>query len=199
MPVLGMIASGVVFELGLLVPDAGSRWRRSPSRPALLGLCEAGFWTTVVELGHPFGGTAAGLMNTGGNAGGTLSPDLTPLLGAFFAAALGPDLGWRLSLGSPGLIVIAGAAFWWGVEEEEKAPVLDELRSTPGSVQTISTSTRNHEHGFPSIAHSDTTASQTVRHQRRVCRGFRLRPRDSLIHQVFRSPVEMAACGTSKG
>ena len=76
----------------MLIPVAGDdrQWRRVRTGIAwigaqmtllaftvsagLLGLCEAGFWTSVVELGSPFGGTAAGLMNTGGNAGGTLSP-----------------------------------------------------------------------------------------------------------------------------
>jgi MFS family permease len=118
-PVLGMIGSGIVFELGLLVPDARMTLAAFTLSAALLGLCEAGFWTTVVELGHPFGGTAAGLMNTGGNAGGTLSPALTPILSAFFAAHYGPELGWRLSLGVAGIIVIAGAAFWLGVEAVE--------------------------------------------------------------------------------
>ena len=127
MPVVGMIASGVVFELGLLGPDARITLAAFTLSAGLLGLCEAGYWTTVVELGRPFGGTAAGLMNTGGNAGGTVSPTLTPLLSAFFARHYGPDLGWRLSLAIAGLIVIAGAAFWWGVEAEEKPPVLDEL------------------------------------------------------------------------
>jgi MFS family permease len=117
-PVLGMIASGVVFELGLLVPDARMTLAAFTLSAGLLGLCEAGYWTTVVELGHPFGGTAAGLMNTGGNGGGTLSPYLTPRLSAFFAARFGPDLGWRLSLGVAGVVVIAGAAFWWGVPSE---------------------------------------------------------------------------------
>jgi MFS family permease len=126
-PVLGMIASGVVFELGLLGPDARITLAAFTLSAGLLGLCEAGYWTTVVELGRPFGGTAAGLMNTGGNAGGTLSPALTPILSAFFAAHYGPDLGWRLSLGVAGIIVIAGAAFWWGVEAGEKPPVPDEL------------------------------------------------------------------------
>jgi MFS family permease len=116
LPVLGMIGSGIVFELGLLAPDARMTLGAFTLSAALLGLCEAGFWTTVVELGHPFGGTAAGLMNTGGNAGGTLSPALTPILSAFFAAHYGPELGWRLSLGVAGIIVIAGAAFWIGIE-----------------------------------------------------------------------------------
>lgn len=118
-PVLGMIASGVVFELGLLAPDDRVTLAAFTLSAALLGLCEAGFWTTVVELGQPFGGAAAGLMNTGGNAGGTISPALTPLLGAFFAARYGPEVGWRLGLGVAGIIVITGAAFWWGVGRDE--------------------------------------------------------------------------------
>ena len=89
-PVLGMIASGVAFELGLLVPDARITLAAFTLSAAFLGLCEAGFWTTVVELGHPFGGTAAGLMNTGGNAGGTLSPVLTPLSECLLRGELRP-------------------------------------------------------------------------------------------------------------
>jgi MFS family permease len=126
-PVLGMIASGAVFELGLLGPDARITLAAFTLSAGLLGLCEAGYWTTVVELGYPFGGTAAGLMNTGGNAGGTLSPALTPLLSGFFAARYGPDLGWRLSLGLAGIIVIAGAAFWWGIDLEKPSSRNQEL------------------------------------------------------------------------
>ncbi len=118
-PVLGMISSGIVFELGLLAADPRATLAAFALSAGLLGLCEAGYWTTVVELGRPFGGTAAGLMNTGGNAGGTLSPYLTPVLSTFFATHYGPDLGWRLSLGIAGIIVIAGAAFWWGIDPQE--------------------------------------------------------------------------------
>jgi MFS transporter, ACS family, D-galactonate transporter len=118
-PVLGMITSGVAFELGLLAPNARTTMAAFTLSAGLLGLCEAGYWTTVVELGRPFGGTAAGLLNTGGNAGGALSPYLTPVLSAFFAAHFGPDLGWRLSLGIAGVVVIAGAAFWCGIGAEK--------------------------------------------------------------------------------
>jgi MFS transporter, ACS family, D-galactonate transporter len=114
-PVLGMIASGLVFELGLFAPTAQGTLIAFVVAAGLLGLCEAGFWTTVVELGDPFGGTAAGLMNTGGNAGGTLSPYLTPLFSGWLTAHFGADLGWRLSLAIAGAVVIAGAALWCGV------------------------------------------------------------------------------------
>jgi MFS family permease len=114
-PVIGMITSGTVFELGLLSPSATGTLVAFVVAAALLGLCEAGFWTAVVELGAPFGGTAAGLMNTGGNAGGTLSPYLTPLLSGFFQTHYGADAGWRMGLAIAGVVVIAGAALWWGV------------------------------------------------------------------------------------
>jgi MFS transporter, ACS family, D-galactonate transporter len=125
-PVVGMIASGTVFELGLLAPNAQVTLVAFVIAAALLGLCEAGFWTTVVELGAPFGGTAAGLMNTGGNAGGTLSPYFTPLISGFFQAHYGADSGWRLGLAIAGVVVIAGAGLWWGVRPS--ADPVDDLR-----------------------------------------------------------------------
>jgi MFS family permease len=66
-------------------------------------------------------------MNTGGNAGGTLSPYLTPLFSAFFVTHYGNDLGWRLSLAIAGAIVVAGAALWWGVNP----PVESDQKSGP--------------------------------------------------------------------
>ena len=96
---------------------------------AFLGLCEASFWTTVVELGGPLGGTAAGLMNTGGNAGGTLSPYLTPLLSGYFQAHHGETAGWRFGLAVAGVVVIAGAGLWWGVMPDPVA--VEGLRPEP--------------------------------------------------------------------
>jgi MFS family permease len=127
-PVIGMIASGSVFELGLVAPSAQGTLVAFVVAATLLGLCEAGFWTTVVELGGPFGGTAASLMNTGGNAGGTLSPYLTPVFSTFFITRYGDDVGWRLSLAIAGAIVVAGAALWWGV-----IPPVDSDWDTPKS------------------------------------------------------------------
>ena len=108
-PTIGMIASGAVFEMGVFAPRPQATLVAFVIAAALLGMCEAGFWTTVVELGGHYGGTAAGLMNTGGNAGGTLSPYFTPLFSGFFAARYGTDLGWRISLSIAGAVVIAGS------------------------------------------------------------------------------------------
>jgi len=115
-PVAGMIASGVIFELGLLSADMTVTLSAFVIAAAFLGACEGAFWTTVVELGGSLGGTAAGVMNTGGNAGGTLSPSVTPLLGAYFASHFGEELGWRMGLSVAGVVAILGALLWWGVD-----------------------------------------------------------------------------------
>ncbi len=120
-PVLGMFASGAVFELGIMAKTPQSTLLAFSVSAALLGVCEAPFWTTAVELGGSTGGTAAGMMNTGGNAGGTLSPYLTPLLSHFFTQQYGIDAGWRLGLAVAGGIVALGAFLWWGVVPSEDA------------------------------------------------------------------------------
>jgi len=120
-PVLGMFASGGVFELGILGKTPQTTFAAFAVSAALLGACEAAFWTTAVELGGSFGGSAAGMLNTGGNAGGALSPYLTPLLSGFFAQQHGADWGWRLGLAVAGAIVAVGGALWWGVDPARDA------------------------------------------------------------------------------
>jgi len=120
-PMLGMFASGVVFEIGLLVGSPRAMLTAFVLSAGILGACEAAFWTTVVELGGAFGGTAAGLMNTGGNAGGTLSPYLTPLLSRVLADRYGAGMGWRLSLAVAGIIAFAGGLLWWSVHPPGKS------------------------------------------------------------------------------
>jgi MFS family permease len=120
-PVLGMILSGLIFELGLLSSNSTVTLTAFAIAAAVVGSCEGVFWTTSVELGGRYGGTAAGLMNTGGNIGGTLSPYLPPLLGVIFTNHYGADLGWRLSLAVSGAVVIVGSVLWLGVDGDGPA------------------------------------------------------------------------------
>jgi MFS transporter, ACS family, D-galactonate transporter len=119
-PMLGMLASGAVFELGLLASNPQATIAAFILSAALLGLCEAAFWTTAVELGGPYGGSAAGLMNTGGNAGGAISPYLTPFLSDLIARQSGADAGWRIALALAGVIVFAGGGLWLVVHPPQK-------------------------------------------------------------------------------
>jgi len=117
-PFLGMASAGAVFELGLLSADMRMTLLAFATAAALIGACEGAFWTTAVELGGRFGGTAAALMNTGCNAGGTLSPYVTPLLSVYFAQQFGQDLGWRMGLSVAGAVSLIGAGLWWGVDQD---------------------------------------------------------------------------------
>jgi len=114
-PALAMILSGAVLCAGLLATDPRITLQAIALSAFCIGACEGSFWTTSVGLGGRYGGIVAGLMNCGGNAGGTLSPWVVPLLGGYFGKFYGADTGWRLSLAVASLIVMLGAVLWLGV------------------------------------------------------------------------------------
>jgi MFS family permease len=71
---------------------------------ASLGLSEAAFWQTAVELGKTHGGTAAAVMNTGGNGIGLLAPVVTPWVAG--------QHGWKAGIGLGALVGLLGALCW---------------------------------------------------------------------------------------
>ena len=62
------------------------------------------FWSIPVDLSKAHAGTLSGLMNTGANIGGTLSPTLTPWIANQF--------GWSASLGVAAALAFIGALAW---------------------------------------------------------------------------------------
>jgi MFS family permease len=70
-----------------------------------LGMCEGVFWTTVTDIGGRNRGLAAAFMNTFGNAGGLVSPTLTPVLAQ-------SSLGWPGAITVACAIVAAGGFVW---------------------------------------------------------------------------------------
>jgi MFS family permease len=70
-----------------------------------LGLCEAVFWTTATDIGGRQRGLVAAVMNTFGNAGGLVSPTLTPALAQ-------SSLGWPGAITVACAIVAAGGFAW---------------------------------------------------------------------------------------
>jgi ACS family D-galactonate transporter-like MFS transporter len=69
-----------------------------------LGLSEAAFWQTAIEVGGPRGGSTAAIMNTGGNGIGLLAPVITPLMAGF--------LGWQAGIGFGAVVCLLGAVCW---------------------------------------------------------------------------------------
>jgi len=62
------------------------------------------FWSSTTDLSKAHAGTLSGIMNTGANLGGTLSPTLTPWLAHEF--------GWTGSLSVAAIIAFLGGLCW---------------------------------------------------------------------------------------
>ena len=107
-PFIGMPASAIC-----LIAGAGG-WPTFATVTLLalaFGLCasaEGPFWATAVDLGGPRAGSAGGMMNTGGNAGGLLAPILTPWIARYF--------GWDAGLYMGSLVVLCGVGAWFFID-----------------------------------------------------------------------------------
>jgi MFS transporter, ACS family, D-galactonate transporter len=113
-PVCGMIASAVLLGAGILGGRPGWVVTCFALAMGALGVSEAPFWVTGIELGSRRGGLSAAILNTGGNAGGILAPVITPLFSKYF--------GWQAGLGLAGVLCIFGAALWWWIDPNERQP-----------------------------------------------------------------------------
>ncbi|GJL55673.1 MAG: MFS transporter [Nitrospirales bacterium] len=63
------------------------------------------FWAAATDLSKTHAGTLSGMMNTGANLGGTISPTLTPWLAEQF--------GWTVALGTAALLALVGGILWF--------------------------------------------------------------------------------------
>jgi MFS family permease len=111
-PVVGMLTGAVFLLLGI----AGKQpeWIVVCFAIALAGVgsAEAPTWTTAQELGGRRGGMAAGLCNTGGNAGGLIAPVLTPWVGTHF--------GWPTAIGVGAAVCLMGVVLWGWIDPRER-------------------------------------------------------------------------------
>ena len=71
---------------------------------AFTGMVEAVFWTTATDIGGKSRGLCGAFMNTGGNAGGLISPVLTPIIAE--------ELGWQGSIILACAISGVGGLIW---------------------------------------------------------------------------------------
>jgi MFS family permease len=112
-PPMAMTASAVLLLLGILAAQPPWIVLWFTLSLGVLGLCEGAFWTTAVELGGTRGGTAAAIMNTGGNGIGLLAPMVTPWVGA--------NLGWVWGIGLGAVVALAGALCWFWIDPRLRA------------------------------------------------------------------------------
>ena len=112
-PRIGMAASAALLLFGIFATQPFWIVLWFTLSLGVLGLCEGAFWTTAVELGGTRGGTAAAVMNTGGNGIGLLAPMVTPWVGA--------KLGWEWGIGLGAFVALAGAVCWFWIEPKQRA------------------------------------------------------------------------------
>jgi ACS family glucarate transporter-like MFS transporter len=62
------------------------------------------YWASTSDLSKTHAGALSGLMNTGANVGGAISPTLTPWMAG--------QWGWPIALGAAGAVALVGAVLW---------------------------------------------------------------------------------------
>ena len=106
-PMVGMVGSGVLLSVGAHTANAHVAAVTLALSTALILSVEGPFWATMNDLSGARSGLGGGIMNTGCNIGGLISPALTPALAA--------AVGWEPALHlAAGLAVVAGL-LWLGI------------------------------------------------------------------------------------
>jgi MFS family permease len=109
--------AGMTFSAVLLYVGAGGLGVYATV--ALLSLAfgfsassEGVFWASAIDAGGEDAGSACGILNTGGNAGGILAPVFTPMIAA--------RLGWTWGLYAGSFVVLLGVAAWFFIDPAKR-------------------------------------------------------------------------------
>lgn len=113
-PVLGMLASAVLLFVATQAEERFWVVFWFFMAHGAIGLCEAPMWVTALELGGRHRSTSAAIVNTGGNAGGFISPMVTPWLSQM--------LGWQWGMGAGSLVCLVAVFFWLGIDPTPRRP-----------------------------------------------------------------------------
>jgi ACS family glucarate transporter-like MFS transporter len=105
-PLVGMCGAGVFLSLGARTANPYVAAGALAVSTALVLCVEGPFWATMNDLAGPRSGIGGGVMNTGCNLGGLISPALTPALAA--------AIGWEPALHvASALAVVSGLLWFW--------------------------------------------------------------------------------------
>ena len=110
----GMAGSGILISIGAHTGSAVTAAVTLALATALVLCVEGPFWSTVTRMQGPRSGTAGGVMNTGCNIGGLISPALTPMLAA--------SIGWEGALHVAAALAVLAALLWLGIRGDARQP-----------------------------------------------------------------------------
>jgi MFS family permease len=111
-PMAGMTASALLLLCGLMAEEPAWVVAWFALAMAAVGSCEGPMWATAIELGGNQPATSAGIFNTGGNAGGILSPVVTP--------AVSDWAGWQLGISLGGVVCLIGVVLLFWIDPKER-------------------------------------------------------------------------------
>jgi MFS transporter, ACS family, glucarate transporter len=100
----GMLLSGTCIVAGTQISEPYMAITLLSLGAGFLYFTVGAFWASTIDLAPRHAGTLSGIMNTGANVGGTLSPTLTPWLAEHF--------GWNVSLGFAAAVAAIGGLLW---------------------------------------------------------------------------------------
>jgi MFS transporter, ACS family, glucarate transporter len=100
----GMAVAGCAIAIGGFVDSALVAIASLSLGAGCLYFAVGAYWASTTDLSKTHAGALSGLMNTGANVGGAISPSLTPWIAA--------QWGWPVSLAAAGAIALLGAALW---------------------------------------------------------------------------------------
>ena len=107
---VGMAGSGVLISIGAHTGSAATAAVTLALATALVLCVEGPFWSTVTRIQGGRSGTAGGIMNTGCNVGGLISPALTPMIAA--------SIGWEAALHVAAALAVLAAILWLGIRPD---------------------------------------------------------------------------------
>lgn len=111
-PILGLTAAGAFLSLGARTTNAFLAAGSLALATAFVLSVEGPFWATMTGIAGRRSGLAGGIMNTGSNVGGLVSPALTPVLAA--------AIGWENALHLAAGLAVVAALLWFGIDPRER-------------------------------------------------------------------------------
>ena len=100
----GLALSAVFLVVGINVSSPAQALAGLSLAVGFLLCTEPAYWSTSMDLGGAYAGTAGGVMNMAGNLGGVVSTALVPVLVSHF--------GWPFAFFSAAGCALVGAALW---------------------------------------------------------------------------------------
>jgi len=109
---LGIALSGVFVASGQAVSSARLASVVLAAGGGALYLSQSTYWSVTADIAGESAGSVSGLMNMGGQIGGTVTATLTPIIAERF--------GWGASFGVASVLCVTGALAWLMVDPSHK-------------------------------------------------------------------------------